>query len=132
MAPDPVTNVPLALATYTNAGHPFLNGPFGAPQNPPSGSFAAQVTVLGPSVELARWNGGGVAISAFDRKALGLGSGFGIFVTDVNMMTPGRYSNEVGPMLSNALAVPEPCTAMCLTLGGLTCVGRRRARMAAR
>lgn len=126
MAPDLSTNVSLALAAYANAGHPFLTGPFGAPQNPPSGSFAAQITIAGPSVEMARWNGGGIAISAFDRNTLGPGAGFGIFLTDVNMMTPGRYSSEVGPMVSNALTVPEPSVVMCLAMGALICIRRRQ------
>ncbi|MEO6742775.1 MAG: PEP-CTERM sorting domain-containing protein [Chthoniobacteraceae bacterium] len=132
MSPDATTNIPLALASYTNPGHPFLNGPFGAPPGQPSGSTAAQVTTLGPSVEMARWsNGGGIAISAFDRKALAPAAGFGIFLTDVNMVTPNRYSNEVGPMISNALTLPEPSTVACLALGALACLGRRRSRVAA-
>lgn len=126
MTPDASTNISIAFAAYTNTGHPFLTGPFGAPQNPPSGSFAAQITIAGPSVEMARWNGGGIAISAFDRNTLGPGAGTGIFLTDVNMITPGRYSNEVGPMVSNALAVPEPSAVMCLVIGALICLGRRQ------
>lgn len=131
MAPDPTTDISLAFATYTNPAHPFLNGPFGAPANPPSGSFAAKVTTLGPSVEMARWTGGGIAISAFDRNTIGPGAGFGIFLTDVNMMTPGRYTNEVDPMVSNALSVPEPSTLACLAFGTLACLSRRRPRAAA-
>ena len=132
MAADPATNVSIAFATYTNPTHPFLNGPFGAPVSPPSGSFAAQVITLGPSVEMARWNGGGIAISAFDRNAIGSGAGFGIFLTDVNMVTPFRYANEVGPLVSNALSAPEPSTMACLAFGTLACLSRRRARAAAR
>jgi hypothetical protein len=132
MVPDTTTNIPLAFATYTNPTHPFLNGPFGAPPNPPSGSVAAQITTLGPTVEMARWNGGGVAISAFDRNTIGPGAGFGIFLTDVNMMTPGRYAPEVDPMVSNALATPEPSTVVCLAFGALACLGRHRSRHSAR
>jgi len=108
MTPDPSTHIDIAYGTYTNPGHPFLNGRFGAPSSPPSGSISAHIATLGPSVELARWDGGGIAISAFGRDTLAPGAGFGIFVTDVNMMTPGRYSEEVGDVLSNALALGFP------------------------
>jgi hypothetical protein len=127
ISPDPSTDTSLAFATYSNPSHPFMNGAFGMPSAPPSGSFAAQVATLGPSVELARWNGGGgVAISAFSQDALAPGAGFGLFLTDVNMVTPGRYSNEVGPVVSNALSVPEPSTGRVLVLGALAWLVRRR------
>lgn len=125
MTPDPTTDVTLAVANYTNSGHPFLNGSFGAPFAQPSGSFAAQVSTLGPTVELARWTGGGVAISAFNRNAIAPGSGFGLFLTDVNMITPFRYSQEVGAVLSNALSVPEP-SALAIPFSVLICLWRRR------
>lgn len=105
MTPDPATDIPLAYGTYTNPAHPFLTGPFGAPPRPPSGSNASQIATLGPSAELARWDGGGIAISAFLPDTFAPGAGFGLFVTDVNMITPGRYSGELGTVLSNALAL---------------------------
>ncbi len=126
MAPDPTTDIAIAFATYTNLGSPFLTGPFGAPSNPPSGSDAAKIITLGPSVELARWNGGGTAISAFGPNTLSAGAGFGVFVTDANMMTPARYSLELGDVLSNALLLPEPSSLACLLLGAAGCFGRRR------
>ena len=82
---------------------------------------------------MARWTGGGIAISAFDRNTIGPGAGFGIFLTDVNMMTLNRYLTEVGPVVSNALAIPEPASAACLALGALACsLRRRRCRRALR
>ena len=122
MTPDPTTDISIAYATYTNPGYPFMTGPFAAPTNPPSGSFAAQITTLGPSVELARWNGGGVAISAFAPNTLGPGAGFGLFLTDLNMVTPTRYSPEVGGVLANALALPEPSSLTFLLVGAAVCL----------
>ena len=118
MMAEPATNASIAYGTYTNPGHSYLLGPFGAPSKRPSGSFAAQVSMLGPSVELARWNGGGVAISAFERGALGPGAGFGLFLSDVNMVTPARYSGEVGPVISNALStLPEIQPNLSISVG---------------
>lgn len=126
MTPDPATNISLAFGTYTNTDHPCLNGPFGAPPDSPSGSSAAQVTRLGLSVELARWNGGGVSISALSRNALVQGSGFGLFATDINMMTPNRYATEFGSVLANALVLPEPGSVIELLFGLAGIVGTRR------
>lgn len=105
MTPDPTTNISIAFAAYSNPTHPFLSGYYGAPPNPPSGSYAAQVTVPGASVELARWAGGGIAISAIGYDTLAPGAGFSLFLTDVNMVTPSRWTKEVGPLLANALMI---------------------------
>jgi hypothetical protein len=130
MTPDRATDIPIAFATFSNPGHPFLCGPFGAPSNEPSGSYAAQVVARGASVELARWQGGGVAISAFEGNTLAPGAGFGIFLTDVNMITPNRYSWEVGPVLSNALSIrmdDRPALGIAHAAGGVTLTWDARA-----
>lgn len=123
MIPDPATDLDIAYASYTNGSHPFLTGPFGMPSDAPSGSHAAQVSTLGLSVELARWDGGGgVAISAFPRGRLTSRAGFGIFVTDVNMITPGRYAYEFDAVLANALSselVVKPDLAIVRVAGGV-------------
>lgn len=112
MIDDPSTVVAQATATYTNPTHPFLTGPFGAPSSPPTGATSAQVSVLGSSVELAKWDGGGVAISAIDHGVIAPGAGFVLFFTDFSMFNIGRYQSEVGPVISNALAAPEPGTLL--------------------
>lgn len=125
MVPDPAVPTGLFFADYTNPTHPYLTGPFLAPIARPSGGAAAKVSVLGPSVELAKWAGGGVAISAFEANTLGPGAGFGLFFTDVNMFTLGRYSDEVGPVVANALAaIPEPAGLSSL-VGVLGLLGLR-------
>jgi hypothetical protein len=120
-----VADAVATTATYTNLSHPFLTGPFGTPVDPPTGSNAAKVSVLGPSVALATWNGGGIAISAFDRNVLAPGAGFGLFFTDLSMFNVGRYPNEVDPVILNALALPEPGGMACLVSVGLSLLGRR-------
>lgn len=124
-----VADAVATTATYTNLSHPFLTGPFGVPVDPPTGSNAANVSVLGPAVTLATWNGGGVAIAAFDRNTLAPGAGFGLFFTDLSMFNVGRYPNEVDPVILNALSLPEPTGLTCLVGLGLGLLGQRYRRI---